>query len=219
MLISDLQNAFGVKNENEYVHAGIMHTYGYLFSVLNTPYGFKRKRWVDPTLNVGFKLKDQSLGVNPKSGTLLSNATYFAGKIAFSEKENLIALDQLQNVSSEIKNFSYHQLSIETLDEVVTSPKSLDLIIRTSLVKLIEKNKNEENDYLLIYSFKNKKTKSEKLITAFPIKRDAYLKIIDSLSLGEDRPILIRYNGYFDIEKNTRLSGNRSIVGVLPSKM
>lgn len=42
-IIEDLQRLFSIQNDNRIVHAGIMHTYGYLFSTINTPYGYKRK--------------------------------------------------------------------------------------------------------------------------------------------------------------------------------
>jgi len=31
-------------------HAGLQHTYGYLFSEIETPYGMKRDRWTETTL-------------------------------------------------------------------------------------------------------------------------------------------------------------------------
>ena len=40
------------------VHAGTEHTYGYLFSLLKTPFGYKRARWVAPDFNDGFGLKE-----------------------------------------------------------------------------------------------------------------------------------------------------------------
>src|SRR5262245_13206806 len=36
----------GVPARGRFVHAGLLHTYGYLFSLIETPYGAKRDRWV-----------------------------------------------------------------------------------------------------------------------------------------------------------------------------
>ena len=213
-IISDLQSSFNIKNDNVVVHAGIMHTYGYLFSVLNTPYGYKRKRWIEPTFDKGFNFTDASISPHPTSGTLLSNLTYFAGKIAFDEKQSQEKLEQLKNVSPSIKNYNYSALIVDVLVEDVTSHKEFPIIFKTHLVKLQNKDGNEENSYVLIYSIKDKLTKIEKLITAFPIKKDAYVKTLDPILLGEQRPILVRYNASIGTTQDTRLSGNRMILGV-----
>lgn len=214
-IIGDLQARFNIKNDNQVVHAGIMHTYGYLFSTLNTPYGFKRWRWTIPTFTEGMGLKDKSISPHPKAGTLLSNLTYFAGKIAFKSKSRIDELEQLKNVSNEIKNFSYQNLEVVTLEEQVTNSKQFNFMFKTNFVKILHKvtkNHQDENDYLLIYSIVEPETKNEKLITVFPIKKDAYLKATDELLLGTDRPIFVRYNAFIGTSKEDRLSGSRVIV-------
>ena len=40
--------------EPRIVHAGFEHTYGYIFSTLKTPYGYKRARWVRNEIETGF---------------------------------------------------------------------------------------------------------------------------------------------------------------------
>lgn len=214
-IIGDLQGYFNVKNDNQIVHAGIMHTYGYLFSTLNTPYGFKRWRWTIPTFTEGMGLKDKSIGPHPKFGTLLSNLTYFAGKIAFKSKARIEELEKLKNVSNEIKNFPFQNLEVVTLEEQVTNSKKFNYLFKTNFVKILNKvtkNHQEENDYLLIYSIVEPESKIEKVITVFPIKKDAYLKSTDELLLGTDRPIFVRYNAFIGTSKDDRLSGNRVIL-------
>ena len=93
-IMNKLQAAFGVKNDNLHVHAGIIHTYGYLFSIIETPYGHKRERWIAPTLNIGFNLQNDSLVPWTSEGSLFSNVTYFAGKIAFKKT----SVENLKNV-------------------------------------------------------------------------------------------------------------------------
>ena len=85
-LLSTLHGQFNLHNDNMIVHAGITHTYGYLLSLVQTPYGFKRKRWIEPTLNYAFSLSANSLSPYTSEGGLLSNITYFAGMIAFKDK-------------------------------------------------------------------------------------------------------------------------------------
>ncbi len=213
-IIGDLQGVFNVKNDNQVVHAGIMHTYGYLFSTLNTPYGYKRWRWTIPTFTEGMGLKEKSISPHPKSGSLLSNLTYFAGKIAFKSKSRIDELEQLKNVSNEIKNFPYQNLEVVSLVEQVTNSKKFNYQFKTDFVKIIHKvtkNHQDENDYLLIYSIVEPETKIEKLITVFPIKKDAFLKSTDELLLGSDRPIFVRYNAFIGTSKEDRLSGSRVI--------
>ncbi len=208
-IMSDLQVQFKIKNDNKIVHAGITHSYGYLFSVISTPYGFKRKRWIDPTLNYAFSFSGSSLSPQTIEGGLLSNLTYFAGTIAFKDESDRRALKALKNVSSEVLNFDYSKLHVEKLEEEIMVNGSLTNILRTTLVKLPFKREEEENDYLLIYSIWSRRDHKEDLITAFPIKKDAYKKIIESDSLGPNRPILVRYNAYLEGFMDKNLTGTK----------
>ncbi|MBP9681606.1 MAG: hypothetical protein KBD76_09390 [Bacteriovorax sp.] len=208
-IISELQEMFHLQNDNKIVHAGVTHSYGYLFSVLNTPYGYKRKRWIDPTLNFAFSFKGKSLSPEASEGGLLSNLTYFVGSIAFKSPKEKESLKKLKNVSSEVMAFSYEKLKTETLEEEVTRPASANHVLRTTLVKLPLKKAEEENDYLLIYSILNSVTQKEVLITAFPITTGAYLKIVESANLGEGRPIVVRYNAYLEGFMEQNLTGPR----------
>ena len=208
-LISDLQAEFGVHNDNMIVHAGITHTYGYLFSVLNTPYGFKRKRWTDSTLNYAFSFNGSSLSPETMEGSMLSNITYFAGMLAFKHHEEKQSLLALKNISNEVKNFDYSKINVEQVEEDFFQGGILTNILRTSLVRLPFKQEHEENDYWLIYSIYNLKLKREFLITAFPIKKDAYKKITEPESFGANKPISLRYNAYLDGANDPKLVGNR----------
>lgn len=208
-LITDLQAQFGIKNDNFIVHAGITHTYGYLFSVLQTPYGQKRKRWTDPTLNYAFSFSRNSLSPETMEGGLLSNITYFAGVLAFKNEADRKDLRNLKNVSSEILNFDYSKLSVENLEEQIISNRGNVAALRTTLVRLPFKKEGEENDYLLIYSIIHPNNKKEVLITIFPIKKDAYKKIAAEESLGANQPIMVRYNAYLGGLMEQTLTGSR----------
>lgn len=213
-LIENIQSKFGIKNDNKIVHAGIMHTYGYLFSTLNTPYGFKRKRYLNGTLDNAFGLEN-ILNPAPKSGTLFSNLSYFCGKIAFSNAEFVMSLDKLKNIDPKIKNFDFKNLKIVSLHEEVTSDKiNFPYVLSTYFVKFQSPDLEDKNTHLLIYKVTNQKTNKEELITAFPINQQSYLKSIDSNLLGEDRPILVRYNAFIGENNATRLSGKRWISGL-----
>ncbi|MBC7427814.1 MAG: hypothetical protein H7336_04320 [Bacteriovorax sp.] len=202
-IIKELQSLFSIKNDNKIVHAGIMHTYGYLFSTIDTPYGYKRKRWISPTLNKGFNLAGNSLSPDTLEGGLLSNVTYFTGMLALADKTQLALL---KNVSNEVFTYDYSKLSVERLEE-----STKDYTIVTSLVKLPNKVDNDDNEYLLIYSVDDHRVQKELLITAFPINTDAYKKIVAPESLGANQKITLRYNAYLDGgEKN--FIGTRKLV-------
>lgn len=206
-ITTDLLAQFGLKNEAtkyKVVHAGIAHTYGYLFSVLDTPYGYKRKRWTLPTLNFAFSLNGNSLSPETLEGGLLSNVTYFMGTLAFKNDSDRSRLKKLKNVSSEIKTFNYYSLNVEHLDEDLEN-----YTLRTTLLRLPFKGEGEENDYLLIYSIMDKLASKEFLVTAFPIKKDAYKKIVAPEGLGANRPVVLRYNAYLDGLMEQKLTGNR----------
>jgi hypothetical protein len=211
-IISDLQAQFGIKNDNRVVHAGITHTYGYLFSVLETPYGFKRKRWIDSTLNYAFSLVGESLSPETREGGLLSNITFFVGKLAFKNKEDQDALLLLKNVSSEVLNFNYSKVTKLILEEQIKGADSQNLILRTTLIHLPIKHDREENDYLLIYSIFSSNSNKEKLVTAFPIKEEAFKKITSPMMLGAGQPIMLRYNDYVYNFTDTSFLGVRKLL-------
>lgn len=202
-IIGDLQALFNIKNDNKIVHAGIMHTYGYLFSTIETPYGFKRKRWIDPTLNAAFDLSGNSFSPETIDGGLLSNVTYFSGMLAFKNKTEL---SLLKNVSNEVFTYNYAGLSVDRVEEEI---KGHTLV--TTLVRFPVKLMVAENDYLLIYSTVNQVTKKEFLVTAFPINAESYEKIIAKNTLGPNQKITLRYNAYLQgIEHN--LTGTRKLI-------
>ncbi len=196
-IIGELQSKFGIKNDNKIVHAGITHTYGYLFSTLLTPYGYKRQRWIAPTLNYGFNFPKNSLSPETIEGGMLSNITYFLGQLALELPKQKAKLATLSNVSSEVKKFNYSLISKTILTEELESHEHLTL--KTTLISLPRKKSLEENEYLLIYTVLSPKEHHEEIITAFPIKREAYLKIIAPEELGDMKPVTLRYNAYLDL--------------------
>jgi hypothetical protein len=187
-IIEELQSFFNIKNDNMIVHAGIMHTYGYLFSVIDTPYGYKRKRWIAPTLNTAFRFNSKALSPETTEGGLLSNVTYFCGMLAFTNKTDL---SLLKNVANEVFTYDYGKLKYDRVEEVLK-----DYTIITTLVHFPLKRPGEDNEYLLIYSIDNKKLNKELLITAFPVNADSYNKIVAPQGLGPNQKIQLRYNGY-----------------------
>lgn len=202
-IIDDLQRLFNIQNDNKIVHAGIMHTYGYLFSTINTPYGYKRKRWIAPSLNNAFSMSENSFSPEAIDGGLLSNITYFSGMLAF---KNTTDLSLLKNVSNEVFTYDYSKLAVDRVEEEI---KGHTLV--TTLVRFPVKIMIEENDYLLIYSTIDHSMNKELLVTAFPINAEAYSKLIAPETMGPNQKITLRYNAYLDGIGNN-LTGIRKLI-------
>lgn len=202
-IMKELQGAFNIRNDNNIVHAGIIHTYGYLFSVIDTPYGYKRKRWIAPTLNYAFHMEENSLSPEALEGGMLSNITYFAGNIVFKDKTEL---KLMKNVSNEVFTFDYSLLETTRVEEILP-----EITLVTTLVKLPRKKEKEENDYLLIYSSVSKKLNKEQLITVFPVNEESYKKITAKEGLGPNQKITLRYNAYLE-GLGRELKGTRKLI-------
>ncbi len=171
-------------------HAGVIHTYGYLFSDLETPYGYKRKRWIDSTLNFAFGFEENSLSPETISGGLLSNVTYFCGMLAFQDKSELALL---KNISNEVFTFDYEAVKKKVLIEKVGH-----FILKTTFVPLLKKQKDETNDFLLIYTYQDKRLGKEWLITAFPVNARSFEGVSQASTLGLNQKIQLRYNAVIE---------------------
>lgn len=168
--------ALGVKDG----HAGLTHTYGYLFSVLKTPYGFKRARWVSGEVERGLGLPPGTFSPHPKTGTLLSNLTAYAGRIAFRGDSREFRL------ASRLRPFSIADLTRKRLVETVG-----DAAIRTDIVTY----KHGKGAWL-VYSWRDLKAERAYLITAFPVDEGFAGSLFSPKGLGEGKPIVSRYNAF-----------------------
>ncbi len=178
------------------VHAGIIHTYGYIFSNLLTPYGYKRSRWVKDDIESGFELARGTLGPRPSSGTLFSNVTYFLSRIAFRDDPGILKSLIGCDVSSVLKNFKFHNLKIRCLEETVKLRTDRTVKLRTDLVEFIKMRDGKSNQYLLVYSFFDSEEKKPLLITAFPVSSVFVESILNKSKLGEKKPVKTRYNAF-----------------------
>lgn len=194
---------FGVKTEMapKVVHAGFEHTYGYLLSNLKTAYGYKRARWVRPDIEKGFGLPEGSISPTPKDGGLLANVSYFAGRIAFrgeNDKEALARsiLSRMQNVSKAVRGFNFSSLHGRRLKETVTLEGGRTVEIRTDFVPFTAASGDATggNTELLVYSVRDSAEKLPYILSAFPIAKGFSDGALDSKNLGDDQPVITRYN-------------------------
>ncbi len=77
-VIQTLGSLAGVEMRHPIVHAGVTHTYGYLFSLIDTPYGLKRNRWVRGEVARALGLPDWILSPQPRTGTGRSSNAHAA---------------------------------------------------------------------------------------------------------------------------------------------
>ncbi len=193
-----------VNYNNEYTvgHAGLNHTYGYLFSPLYTPYGFKRARFVQGEIEAGFGLPSELFSGQPPRGTLFTNFTHFLASIAFRDQpSSKNELKEIVNsgkfsVLPEINSYPYQDLKPKRLLEIVET-KNYHLEIRTDVVPFNHANPKGTNQSLLIYSIDLHaigKPSRPLLITAFPVLNSFGTEIFSPSELGEKKNIKLKYN-------------------------
>lgn len=228
---------FSMNHPQHVVHAGMEHTYGYLFSTLKTPFGYKRARWVQGELDRGFNLPVGIFGPTPSEGTLFANVSFFIGNIAFRfdpekleilkkalgqrktelasqhDKSNVYMLSTY-NVAKPVLDFDFSKLKITRILEDVLVPNTTQhILIRTDLVPFLIKDplKGSKNSNLLIYSVVDPRAGGAKLITAFPVEDAFVAKITDEKLMGQ-KPVMTRYNGFVEGVTGAKLIGSRSVI-------
>ena len=178
-----------------YGHAGLTHTYGYLMSNLQTPFGFKRARYVAGEIEAGFGLTPGLFSGMPPHGTLLSNLTNFAGPIAFRDHHETIK--KLDCDVHEIKHFNYSTLKPTRLIERIENER-FTLELRTDIVPFTKENKNGKNTALLVYSMifstTDVKNSEPRLITVFPVEKSFGDGLFLPTRLGDQVAIKLNYN-------------------------
>ena len=195
----------GVPMRGRAVHAGLLHTYGYLFSSIKTPYGLKRDRWLSQSLEQGLGLEESLLSDRPHSGTLLGNVTWLFGKIAF--REHSAALRRLEScgasVAAELRSRDFtSKKNLRIIEEARPqggtgarrrTPSGVVRLI-TDLVPYRHKPTNPTaDDTLLVYSLQIGRT-APQLITGFPIQQAAARALRESVDEPSPVEIRPRYN-------------------------
>jgi hypothetical protein len=190
----------GVPMGRRIVHAGLQHTYGYLFSLIETPFGAKRERWTSPDLDDALGFGKPALRAQPAAGTLLSNVTYFLGRIVLLAKRRLNAMRPF--VAAAVQSYPYHDLIRKRIIEEVDG----DIALQTDLVSFPSPRRDMQS--LLIYSFRSARGRV-KLFTTFPISASVEDDLLRST--GSIVRIRLRYNAYVPGLLGRELIGRRTI--------
>jgi hypothetical protein len=201
-------------------HAGLTHTYGYLFSNLETPFGYKRARYVRNEIEAGFGLPTGFFSGRPPKGTLFSNLTVFAGKIAFRDHERATKLlDEVigylgKKTPPELLSYSYGRLRVKRLVEFVRTD-AFTLELRTDIVPFVNPVPGSRNSALLIYSLDYRKDTKERsrprLITVFPVDAGFHASLFKPEHLGEKKPVKLKYNAIVHDGLPSDLQGRRIV--------
>ena len=141
--------------------AGVMHTYGYLFSQLKTAYGLKGKRWIESRL-------DERLGLPAETFSPLTTDGEFASNLTS-------ALLQLIGVSEKVPHAAKLKPSAKALGRIeqrvtwkTSAGKTVKASVFTYLVPLAPLPGFETTDnFLLIYEVL--RDRRHRFTTAFPV--------------------------------------------------
>lgn len=178
------------------MHAGLEHTYGYLFSLLPTRFGFKRARWVLPAIEEGLGLPAGSAGPAPAEGTLLSNVTCLAGRIALRGDKAAGPPLARACAHSPAAIRKFRPAAVRRLSETVSLPGGRTVALRTDFVPFLKPSGG--NTHLLVYSVSDSALKHAYLVTAFPVGEGFVKNAADPAGLGVDKPVQTRYNAYVE---------------------
>ncbi len=205
--------------DDRIVYAGFEHTYGYLLSILKTPYGFKRLRWVRPDIENGFGLAKGTITPAPKRGGLYMNVTYFAGGIAFrgandADRAALKILRKADGVARSLHRFDFSKLHGRRLTETVALAGGRTVEIRSDFVPFLTPvgPATGGNSELLVYSIRDSAEKLPYLISAFPIARGFSDGALKPETLGAAKPVVTKYNAFVSgiTDSKSPLTGTRA---------
>jgi hypothetical protein len=199
-------------NYDRIAMAGMEHTYGYLFSILKTAFGYKRARWVGGEVENGFGFP---IGVfspdAPKfQSTLFGDVTIFAGNIAFRDNaENLKTIHKHSKYASPlVQAFDFSTLKITRVTEIIEATANNPRVeIHTDFVPFTHPNSaNPSGDqYILVYSINGK------LVTMFPVAQSTVDSATASANLGDGKTIATQYNGFVRDVSGKTFTGSRNV--------
>ena len=193
ILPDNVLDALGIRHETTggvvHVPAGLMHTYGYLFSQLRTPYGLKGKRWIESRLDERLGLPAGTFGPVPPQGEFASNVTTAFLKLV-GERPSLPAAAKLK-LKAKAAGSVEQKVMWKTSDG-----KTEKASVFTHLVPLKTLPDYETTDaYLLIYSVVRDGRRL--LVTGFPVDQK-FADMIMKTPAGKDAAFKPRFNLYID---------------------
>jgi hypothetical protein len=216
-IVQGIGKLAGIPMRGPVVHAGLQHTYGYLFSMIDTPHGAKRDRWLSTDLERGFGIDPSLLGERPRQGTLLANLTWFLAQIVCRDRPRSLRwlAPSASAPAPALVDYEYSRLSVcRIVEQVVLRKPKREVMIFTDLVEFPHAPFYREADRaLLIYSVQNGNRSPLKLITAFPVRPEVVHELkagVPRRAMGEVR---LRYNAYLPSFFGRAVPGRRFFAG------
>ena len=203
-LIAELS---GLDFDGAAFHAGYQHTYAYLFSVLETPYGLKRDRWIRSTLDDLFGFSAPTIRIHPRKGTLLLNLTWLLGSLVFDRNsEARTALDTFRStVPEQVARF--HRRSPRRA-RIIERPSRTPFEIITDIIEL-------KTGDLLIYSLRDRDGGEHRLVTTFPISKAVKNELLAAERFAPTRRDLeLRFNAVAPALGKGPMRGTRILASV-----
>ncbi len=172
-----------------HVPAGLMHTYGYLFSQLKTPYGLKGKRWIESRLDERLGLPAGMFSPLAPQGEFASNVTAAFLKLV-GERPSVSSAAKMK-LKAKAAGFVEQKIAWTTPDG-----KTEKMSVFTHLVPLKTLPGYETTDsYLLIYSVVADGRR--RLVTGFPVD-DQFAGTIMKTPAGKSASFKPRFNLFID---------------------
>ena len=186
-------DGLGIRHENSggvvHVPAGMMHTYGYLFSQLKTAYGLKGKRWIESRVDERLGLPAWTFSPLPPKGEFASNVTAVYLGLA-GEK---VAIPTAAELRTKAKAAGFVEQKVKWR---TPGGKTVTASVFTHLVPLAPVAGLETKDaYLLIYSVAEGGRR--RLVTGFPVET-GFAESIMKTPAGDAPSFKPRFNLYVD---------------------
>ncbi len=216
-ILRALGEVLGLRVRGRVVHAGLQHTYGYLFSLIETPHGFKRDRWVSTDLERGLGIDPTLLSEQPSAGTLLANATWLMGQVAFRGRPAALARLAAESaaVAPALIAYDCAALPVCRIEERAVAPGTLRRQVRL-VTDLVTLPRAPDGDRLLVYSTQTGPRARLRLVTAFPV-RPAYAEgLRASAEPGGPAEVHLRYNAYVPGLYGRTVRGRRELLASPP---
>ncbi|MCB9638402.1 MAG: hypothetical protein H6727_05760 [Myxococcales bacterium] len=209
-----IQDLTGHSMGEKVAHAGLLHTYGYLFSLIETPFGFKRDRWIKSRFGERFGLPKDTFSPLPQEGSLLLNLTYFLGSLLFidhaSSQKILRSLRPF--LSNDLANYAFQDLRQWRMIESF-HPKGppTQKARKTHLIThfVLPPDVGEGPEQLLIYGVQEP-PEPPRLLTTFFVSPSTVEMLLSQPQQGQVE-IISRYNASLRTDATEPFVGTRRI--------
>jgi len=186
-------DGLGIRREKTegvvHVPAGMMHTYGYLFSQLKTAYGLKGKRWIESRVDERLGLPAGTFSPLPPKGEFASNVT----AVFFALTGDKVSIPTAAKLKPKVEAAGFVEQKVAWK---TPGGKTEKASVFTHLVPLAPLPGFESPDaYLLIYSVVSGGRR--RLVTGFPIDAK-FAESIMKTPAGSAPSFTPRFNLYVD---------------------